>query len=144
MTRTDVYDFLLCRELILPFLPDQSTCNWSYKNSGFLAVFSPIKIPPLILLQVFGCGLSRPYLFYTQAKTYSKNYYTILWRLLLSNTPGVCSNKLAINPPRISYVIEPRDTSRHGFGLCLSVSTHEYGCVSLYVYVMYICSICML
>ena len=27
---------------------------------------------------------------------------------------------------------------------CLSVSTHEYGCVSLYVYVMYICSICML
>ena len=79
MTRTDVHDFLLCREIlrVLPFLPDQSTCKHRTQIQDFSRCFLLKEIPPLRLLQVLGCGLSKPYPFHIKAKTYSENSFLI-------------------------------------------------------------------
>ena len=75
MTRTDVHDFLLCRE----FFQIKAPVTDRTKIQDFSRCFLLKEIPPLRLLQVLGCGLSTPYLFHIKAKTYSKNYYTMLW-----------------------------------------------------------------
>ena len=84
MTRTAVHDFLLCREIlrVLPFLPHQSTCKHRRKIQDFWRCFLLKVIPPLRLLQVLGCGLSKPHIFHIKAKTYSNNSFlicTMLW-----------------------------------------------------------------
>ena len=65
----ELFGFLIHFHFFPFLLPDQSTHKRSKKLQDFLRCFLLKEIPPRCLLQVFGCGLSKPYLFHIRSKT---------------------------------------------------------------------------